>query len=91
MNLTLGQHSPPVKSISSRTHAAVAAKISILLALVRRLKRRQKTIAKTQTRPTLRFGFRTAKRVMIEAMGTTAEDSEPIILLAAEYVLLEYW
>lgn len=75
----------------SLTYAAVAAKTSILLVLVKVLSARQNTSEKTHTRPTLSPMLWTAYSVTTDATGTTVENMAPMTLLAREYVLLSHW
>lgn len=75
----------------SLTYAAVAAKTSILLVLVKVLSARQNMSEKTHTRPTLNPMLWTAYNVTTDATGTTVENMAPMTLLAREYVLLSHW
>ena len=77
--------------MSLSTYAAVAAKTSILLVLVKVLSARQNTNEKTHTSPTLNPMLWTAYSVTTDATGTTVENTAPMTLLAREYVLLSHW
>ena len=82
-------NTPSANCWAEKTHAAVAAKISILLASVANASTKENMRVKTQTSPSLTLVLLTTYKTMIETIGASEDTTVPMMEIVVYICLSE--